>query len=193
MSFDPLPILQSTFGFPAFRGVQQQVVDRVLAGDNTLAVMPTGAGKSLCYQLPAVLLPGTCVVVSPLIALMHDQFARSDGGGDPRGDADLGRHGPGRDDRALPARRTRSAVCGTRTCLGRGVPRLAGSGAAGPVRNRRGALRVGMGPRLPPGLPLAAPDARRVPGCAAPRADRHRRCRHPRRHSRSARHSDRWA
>jgi len=71
---DPLPILQSTFGFREFRGVQRQVVDRVLAGENSLAVMPTGAGKSLCYQLPAVALPGTCVVVSPLIALMHDQL-----------------------------------------------------------------------------------------------------------------------
>ena len=71
---DPLPILQSTFGFPAFRGVQGSVVERVLAGENTLAVMPTGAGKSLCYQLPAVALNGTCVVVSPLIALMHDQL-----------------------------------------------------------------------------------------------------------------------
>ena len=71
---DPLPTLQSTFGFPDFRGVQRQVVDRVLAGANTLAVMPTGAGKSLCYQLPAVVLDGTCVVVSPLIALMHDQL-----------------------------------------------------------------------------------------------------------------------
>jgi ATP-dependent DNA helicase RecQ len=71
---DPLPILQSTFGFPEFRGVQRDVVNRVLAGENTLAVMPTGAGKSLCYQLPAVALPGTCVIVSPLIALMHDQL-----------------------------------------------------------------------------------------------------------------------
>ncbi|MEO7169657.1 MAG: DNA helicase RecQ [Sphingomonas sp.] len=71
---DPLPTLQSTFGFPEFRGVQRQVVDRVLAGENTLAVMPTGAGKSLCYQLPAVMLDGTCVIVSPLIALMHDQL-----------------------------------------------------------------------------------------------------------------------
>ncbi|MEO6215350.1 MAG: DNA helicase RecQ [Sphingomonas sp.] len=71
---DPLPILQSTFGFPEFRGVQRQVVDRVLAGENTLAVMPTGAGKSLCYQLPAVAMDGTCVIVSPLIALMHDQL-----------------------------------------------------------------------------------------------------------------------
>ncbi len=71
---DPLPVLQSTFGFPAFRGVQADVVDRVLAGSRTLAVMPTGAGKSLTYQLPAVMMAGTCVVVSPLIALMHDQL-----------------------------------------------------------------------------------------------------------------------
>ncbi|THD36284.1 MAG: DNA helicase RecQ [Sphingomonas sp.] len=71
---DPLDILHSTFGFPAFRGVQEAVVSRVLAGERTLAVMPTGAGKSLCYQFPAVMLAGTCVVVSPLIALMHDQL-----------------------------------------------------------------------------------------------------------------------
>ena len=78
---DTLETLRRTFGFPAFRGVQQSVVDRVLAGQSTLAVMPTGAGKSLCYQLPAVMLPGTCVVVSPLIALMHDQLraARANG------------------------------------------------------------------------------------------------------------------
>jgi ATP-dependent DNA helicase RecQ len=73
--------LRRVFGFEAFRGVQSQVVDRVLAGGSTLAVMPTGAGKSLTYQLPAVLLPGTCVVISPLIALMHDQLrsARANG------------------------------------------------------------------------------------------------------------------
>ena len=71
---DPREILHTIFGFPDFRGVQEHVVSRVLAGENTLAVMPTGAGKSLCYQLPAVMLDGTCVVVSPLIALMHDQL-----------------------------------------------------------------------------------------------------------------------
>ena len=70
----PRDVLQQTFGFPDFRGVQADVVARVMAGQNTLAVMPTGAGKSLCYQLPAVMLDGTCVVVSPLIALMHDQL-----------------------------------------------------------------------------------------------------------------------
>ena len=74
MALDPLPDLQRIFGFPDFRGVQRDVVDRVLAGQRTLAVMPTGAGKSLCYQLPATMLEGTCVVVSPLIALMHDQL-----------------------------------------------------------------------------------------------------------------------
>ncbi len=71
---DPLPPLQRIFGFPDFRGVQREVVDRVLASQRTLAVMPTGAGKSLCYQLPATMMAGTCVVVSPLIALMHDQL-----------------------------------------------------------------------------------------------------------------------
>ncbi|MGN6156043.1 MAG: DNA helicase RecQ [Sphingomicrobium sp.] len=71
---DPLSILHSTFGFHAFRGVQEQVVERVMAGRHTLAVMPTGAGKSLCYQLPALAREGTALVVSPLIALMHDQI-----------------------------------------------------------------------------------------------------------------------
>jgi ATP-dependent DNA helicase RecQ len=70
----PTETLRRIFGFDAFRGVQEQVVARALAGERTLAVMPTGAGKSLTYQLPAVMLEGTCVVVSPLIALMHDQL-----------------------------------------------------------------------------------------------------------------------
>jgi len=74
MPADPAALLRSVFGFEAFRGVQQEVIERVLAGDATLAIMPTGAGKSLCYQLPAVALDGCCVVVSPLIALMHDQL-----------------------------------------------------------------------------------------------------------------------
>jgi ATP-dependent DNA helicase RecQ len=71
---DPRSLLTATFGFDSFRGVQEQVVDRVLAGQHTLAVMPTGAGKSLCYQLPALIREGTALVISPLIALMHDQI-----------------------------------------------------------------------------------------------------------------------
>ncbi|AZI35002.1 ATP-dependent DNA helicase RecQ [Caenibius tardaugens NBRC 16725] len=74
MRSDPATILHDLFGFEAFRGVQERVVTRVMDGLGTLAIMPTGAGKSLCYQLPAVALPGCCVVISPLIALMHDQL-----------------------------------------------------------------------------------------------------------------------
>ncbi len=74
MARDIPTLLHDIFGFTAFRGVQEQVVGRVMAGRPTLAIMPTGAGKSLCYQLPAAALDGCCVVVSPLIALMHDQL-----------------------------------------------------------------------------------------------------------------------
>jgi ATP-dependent DNA helicase RecQ len=75
---DPLDILHHVFGFSGFRGVQEQVIDRVMAARNTLAVMPTGAGKSLCYQVPALAREGTALVISPLIALMHDQIRAAD-------------------------------------------------------------------------------------------------------------------
>src|SRR6185295_11071336 len=70
---DVRALLQERFGFDDFRPAQRQIVDLVLAGRNVLAVMPTGSGKSLCYQLPAMALPGLTIVVSPLIALMKDQ------------------------------------------------------------------------------------------------------------------------
>lgn len=68
-----LDTLKTVFGFEAFRSVQQEVVETILAGQDCLVIMPTGGGKSLCYQLPALLLDGTAVIISPLIALMHDQ------------------------------------------------------------------------------------------------------------------------
>src|SRR3954452_2484775 len=66
-------LLHSVFGFPAFRPGQGDIIGTILAGRDVLAVMPTGSGKSLCYQLPALLRPGLTIVVSPLIALMRDQ------------------------------------------------------------------------------------------------------------------------
>jgi ATP-dependent DNA helicase RecQ len=69
----PLSILQKTFGYPAFRGQQEAIIQHVISGQNAFVVMPTGAGKSLCYQIPALCLDGVAVVVSPLIALMQDQ------------------------------------------------------------------------------------------------------------------------
>jgi ATP-dependent DNA helicase RecQ len=70
---DPIPALRAHFGHDAFRPGQGEIVSAVLGGRDVLAVMPTGSGKSLCYQLPALMLPGTTVVVSPLISLMKDQ------------------------------------------------------------------------------------------------------------------------
>jgi ATP-dependent DNA helicase RecQ len=74
MSFSPAhQILRDTFGYSAFRGAQQAIVEHVAVGGDALVLMPTGGGKSLCYQLPALLRPGVGIVVSPLIALMQDQ------------------------------------------------------------------------------------------------------------------------
>jgi len=68
-----LRILRDVFGYPAFRGAQAEIIGHVAGGGDALVLMPTGGGKSLCYQIPALLRPGCAVVVSPLIALMQDQ------------------------------------------------------------------------------------------------------------------------
>ncbi|WP_026182790.1 DNA helicase RecQ [Leeia oryzae] len=68
-----LSVLQHTFGYPAFRGKQQAIIETLARGDDALVLMPTGGGKSLCYQIPSLIRPGCGIVVSPLIALMQDQ------------------------------------------------------------------------------------------------------------------------
>ena len=73
MNASALDLLQSVFGYPSFRGQQQAVVEHLSEGGDALVLMPTGGGKSLCYQIPALLRQGTGIVVSPLIALMQDQ------------------------------------------------------------------------------------------------------------------------
>lgn len=68
-----LSILRDTFGYPSFRGQQGEIIDYVASGGNALVLLPTGEGKSLCYQIPALMRPGTAIVISPLVALMRDQ------------------------------------------------------------------------------------------------------------------------
>src|SRR5438128_10548856 len=70
---DPQHVLERVFGYPEFRPGQRRVIDAVLAGRDCIALMPTGAGKSLTFQIPAKLLPGAVLVISPLISLMKDQ------------------------------------------------------------------------------------------------------------------------
>jgi len=71
----PTEILRTIYGYPAFRGHQLEVIEETIAGRDSLVLMPTGGGKSICYQIPALIRPGVALIVSPLIALMHDQVA----------------------------------------------------------------------------------------------------------------------
>ncbi len=77
--------LKKHFGFDQFRGLQEQVIKSILSGKNTMAIMPTGGGKSLTYQLPALIQPGVAIVVSPLIALMKNQVDAIRGISEERG------------------------------------------------------------------------------------------------------------
>ena len=73
---EPLKILKKYWGFERFRGSQQEIIDAVIRGEDVLALMPTAGGKSICYQIPAILRPGICIVVSPLVALIQDQVGQ---------------------------------------------------------------------------------------------------------------------
>ena len=68
-----LEVLKKYWGYPGFRGLQGDIVEHCLSGNNTIGLLPTGGGKSICYQVPGLVLPGVTLVISPLVALMSDQ------------------------------------------------------------------------------------------------------------------------
>ena len=68
-----LEILREYWGYGDFRGIQREIIDSISSGRDTLGLMPTGGGKSITFQVPALMMPGVCVVITPLIALMKDQ------------------------------------------------------------------------------------------------------------------------
>ena len=152
-----LSVLQGTFGFDDFRPGQEQVIDALLAGRSALAVFPTGGGKSLCYQLPALLLDGVTLVVSPLIALMKDQIDFLGRARHRRCAARLEpQRGRGARRRRAHARRHAQApVRRAGAVQQRALPRPAGGDADRALRGRRGALHLRVGPQLPARLPEA--------------------------------------
>ena len=172
----PLEALRTVFGYDEFRGEQAAIIDTVVAGGDALVLMPTGAGKSLCYQVPALVRPGTGVVISPLIALMQDQV-------DALGA--LGVRAAFLNSTQAPEERRRveaAYVAGELDLLYLAPERLsvASTPAAAlarhdrAVRHRRGALRVLVGSRLPTRLPAAVRPGRAVARGAAHRAHRDR-------------------
>ena len=70
---DPIEVLQKIYGYSAFRGNQLDIINHILEGNNAFVLMPTGGGKSICYQIPSICIEGVGIVISPLIALMQDQ------------------------------------------------------------------------------------------------------------------------
>ena len=152
-------LLHSVFGFESFRPNQEAVCEAVIAGRDVLLVMPTGSGKSLCYQLPGVARGGTTLVISPLIALMEDQVAKL-----KAQNCAVERIHSGRD-RAASRQASIDYLNGQLQFLFvaperlrvPGFPGDAGETKAEPGRHRRSALHLAMGPRFPPRLPHDRP------------------------------------
>ena len=156
--------LKKYWGYDSFRPMQERIVQSLLAGNDVAVIMPTGGGKSLCYQLPALALGQTVVVISPLIALMQDQVAQLGDMGIPA--AVLNSTQPAEEQRGV----MRAAAQGAFRLLylsperlARPDTRLAAEAAAGVLRHRRGALHLRMGARVPPRIPPAQLAARELP------------------------------
>ena len=163
----PLETLSAVFGYSEFRSHQREIIEHVIAGGSAFVLMPTGGGKSLCFQVPALLREGTAVVVSPLISLMKDQVdaLRANGVAAAYLNSSLSAaESSGVISRAA-LRGARPALRRARAPDARRLPRRAALGDRRAVRDRRGALRQPVGTRLPTGVRAArTPSASCFPG-----------------------------
>ena len=172
----PLEVLAARFGFDAFRPGQEQVVEALLAGRSALAVFPTGGGKSLCYQLPALLLDGVTIVVSPLIALMKDQidFLQRSGIDAARLDSSLGAAEQREIFERLRAGALKLLYVAPERFNNERFLAPARACADLALRRRRGALHLRVGAQLPARLPEAGRAGARARRRARAGADRDR-------------------
>lgn len=123
---DRYTALEKYFGYKSFRPGQEILIDALLKGRDVLGVMPTGAGKSLCYQIPALLLPGITLVISPLISLMQDQVQALEQAGIPAAYINSSLSPPGVlcHPGCRPERELQAALCGSGTAGDGTVPEL---------------------------------------------------------------------
>jgi superfamily II DNA helicase RecQ len=174
---NPQEALQKYFGYSAFRHQQEAIIRHILNKQDVMALMPTGGGKSLCYQLPAVLLNGLTIVISPLIALMKDQV---DSLNVSWYTCSIFKFGTKPDEQRQLVEKLKKqpnppAIPCPRTfvwCRKQAGP-LFKNVECSTDSYRRGALYLVMGPRFPAGVPDAGPAKNRVPECAGHRAYRH--------------------
>ena len=177
-------VLRETFGFHDFQGLQRPVIECVLGGGDAMVLMPTGGGKSLCYQLPALILPGVCLVVSPLIALMRDQVQSL---------RQMGVRAAAINSSLVPgeaAQLERAMQAGELDLVYVAPERLLTERFLSVLDRTPLALFAideahcvsQWGPRLPPGIPATGGAAGPLAERAAPGADGHRRQAHAKRH-----------
>ena len=158
--------MREVFHLRELRPGQAEIMESVLAGRDTLAIMPTGSGKSLTYQLPALVMDGPTLVVSPLLALIEDQYLKLKAAGVAVVRIDSTRTAK---ERAADLAAVREGSIKLVMITPESVNSPTDAGSAGgrevlAVLRGRGALRVAVGPRLPPVVPRAAPRRRRCWG-----------------------------
>ena len=174
---DACRVLDTVFGFEAFRPGQEAVIEALLAGRDVLTVMPTGSGKSLCFQVPALVMDGLTVVVSPLVALIQDQVAALKLAGGGRGRYPFGQRARGQRGRLAPGGggRDAAALHGARAADDRAGADGARPAAAAAVRHRRGALHLAVGAIVPARVRRPRPAAGTLPRRSRRGADGDRR------------------